>query len=110
MELILQFSSDLLYMNHSCEPTAIVDVSRWEVRAAVPIAKGCPITFFYPSTEWDMAQPFECNCGSKDCLGEISGAKYIPRQILRKYVLNQHIKQNLYDSEASHKEGDVKGI
>ena len=96
-------------MNHSCSPTAIVDVTKFEVRAAVPIAKGAPITFFYPSTEWDMAQPFKCSCGSKQCLGSISGAKRIPRHVLRKYVLNQHIKQFLYDSDESHR-SDVKGI
>jgi hypothetical protein len=94
-------------MNHSCEPTVIVDVTKWEVRAAVPIKKGTPLTFFYPSTEWDMAQPFKCSCGAKECLGTISGAKHIPRHVLRKYLLNQHIKQFLYDSAASRM-GDVK--
>jgi len=24
-----------------------------------------PVTFFYPSTEWAMDQPFNCNCGTK---------------------------------------------
>jgi hypothetical protein len=94
-------------MNHSCAPTAIVDVTKWEVRAAVPIVKGHPITFFYPSTEWEMAQPFKCQCGAEKCLGVINGAKDIPRHVLRGYVLNQHIKQALYDSEESHR-GDVK--
>ena len=23
-----------------------------------------PVTFFYPSTEWELDQPFECRCGS----------------------------------------------
>jgi hypothetical protein len=96
-------------MNHSCAPSANLDVTKMEVRAAKPIAAGKPITFFYPSTEWEMAQPFKCDCGAKECLGTISGAKHIPRQILGKYVLNQHIKQLLYDSEESHR-GDVKGI
>ena len=78
-----------------------------EVRATTLIHAGTPVTFFYPSTEWEMAQPFDCFCGSKECLGTISGAKDIPRQILRKYFLNQHIKQALYDSDESHR-GDVK--
>ena len=90
-------------MNHSCAPTAIVDTTKMEVRAAKPIMQGTPVTFFYPSTEWDMAQPFDCNCGEKECLGTVSGAKHIPRHILRKYVLNQHIKQFLYDSEETHR-------
>ena len=94
-------------MNHSCAPTAILDTTKMEVRAAKPIHAGTPVTFFYPSTEWEMAQPFECFCHSKDCLGTISGAKDIPRKDLSKYFLNQHIKQALYDSEEGHR-SDVK--
>ena len=90
-------------MNHSCAPNAILDTAKMEVCAASRIEAGTPVTFFYPSTEWDMAQPFECFCSSKDCLGLVSGAKDIPRPILSKYFLNQHIKQALYDSEETHK-------
>lgn len=39
---------------------------RWEVLAGPQgIKKGGDITFFYPSTEWDMAQGFDCSCGAK---------------------------------------------
>lgn len=39
---------------------------RWEVRAGpAGLKKGQDITFFYPSTEWDMAQGFECSCGAE---------------------------------------------
>jgi hypothetical protein len=38
---------------------------------------GEELTFFYPSTEWDMDQGFSCFCGSKACLGYISGAKHM---------------------------------
>jgi hypothetical protein len=89
-------------MNHSCGPTAIVDVTNMEVRAIQPIPKGSDITFFYPSTEWDMAQPFDCHCGAKQCLGTIQGAMHVPRPVLRQYYLNQHIKQFLYDSAETH--------
>jgi hypothetical protein len=33
-----------------------------------------PLTFFYPSTEWLLSQPFRCNCGTPSCLGTITGA------------------------------------
>jgi hypothetical protein len=36
---------------------------------------GQELTFFYPSTEWDMDQGFDCFCGSENCLGYIGGAK-----------------------------------
>ena len=61
----MEFNSDLVFMNHSCDPTAIVDVQAMEVRAAVDVSAGGELTFFYPSTEWEMEQPFQCWCGAK---------------------------------------------
>jgi hypothetical protein len=50
----VELNSDLLYMNHSCSPTAIMDLKRRAVTANKDLASGDEITFFYPSTEWDM--------------------------------------------------------
>jgi hypothetical protein len=36
---------------------------------------GEELTFFYPSTEWNMDQGFSCFCGTDSCLGYIGGAK-----------------------------------
>ena len=43
---------------------------------------GDELTFFYPSTEWDMAQGFDCFCGAKTCRGFISGAKNMKKEQL----------------------------
>ena len=81
--------NDLFYpANHSCDPNVAFDLSaedtsQWHVRALKPIKAGDPcesrdtltlsvltsvetvtVTFFYPSTQWTMAQPFDCLCGS----------------------------------------------
>jgi hypothetical protein len=56
------------------------------------------LCFFYPSTELNMAQPFLCYCGSKDCLQNIKGAKYIPSEIIGKYKLTDFIKEQLKNS------------
>jgi len=56
-----------------------------------PIAEGDELTFFYPSTEWAMAEPFECGCGAGECIGRISGAREIPLSVLGRYRLNPHI-------------------
>jgi len=32
--------------------------------AALTSVETITVTFFYPSTEWKMAQPFDCLCGS----------------------------------------------
>jgi hypothetical protein len=58
---------------------------------------GEDLSFFYPSTEWDMGKPFKCLCDApKDvCLGEISGAKAVDREVLKKYQVNPHILKML---------------
>lgn len=53
------------------------------------------VTFFYPSTEWDMDEPFQCMCGTDKCLGRIAGAKQMPRPVLDQYKLNSHILAKL---------------
>ena len=54
---------------------------------------GEDLCFFYPSTEWDCARPFECLCGaSKDvCLGWYGGAQDVSREKLEKYFINSYI-------------------
>ncbi|KAK5062502.1 hypothetical protein LTR84_004575 [Exophiala bonariae] len=103
----IELNTDFLFINHSCEPSvefhvkADADKPVIEVRAAIRkddngklkgIKKGELFTFFYPSTEWDMAQPFDCKCGTKGCLGRISGAKDMTSAMLNNYFLNEHIE------------------
>ncbi|WVR00284.1 hypothetical protein IAU59_007427 [Kwoniella sp. CBS 9459] len=112
----LELNSDLLFMNHSCDPTAELHLpshrpEEWEVRVRVRargrdqssspsesddedggIKEGEAITFFYPSTEWDMAQGFDCSCGAANCLGKIQGAKYLSvEQLEERGYVNEHI-------------------
>ena len=86
----------LQYINHSCDPTVFFDTTRMEVVCLKPLQPGDAITFFYPSTEWKMAQPFNCHCGSKNCLQTIRGAAHIAPEILEKYMLTDFIQQALH--------------
>lgn len=63
------------FMNHSCDPNALIrerevvawrDIKPWEA-----------VTIDYNTTEWEMAEPFACHCGSLGCLGKIQGFKYL---------------------------------
>jgi hypothetical protein len=83
----------IAYMNHSCQPTSIVQAQELGVRAAVDLKAGDEITFFYPSTEWDMVRPFDCLCGARDCIGFVAGAQYLSIDILRRYFINSHIQE-----------------
>ncbi|KAI9368042.1 hypothetical protein BJX61DRAFT_546917 [Aspergillus egyptiacus] len=94
----IELNSDLVYCNHSCQPTLVFDMTRFEVRVVDdrPLAVGDELTFFYPSTEWTMVQPFQCQCGmGSSCLGMISGSRDIEPALLQKYWLNEHVARLL---------------
>ena len=101
----IELNSDLVFINHSCDPSLIFDMRKFEVRVVDDRALevGDPLTFFYPSTEWDMTQPFECKCGAPrgKCKAWIDGAAKMSREELDKYWLNDHIAELLADSAAT---------
>nr|AUN35597.1 hypothetical protein [uncultured bacterium] len=85
----------LQYANHSCNPNIFFDTTTMEVIALRDIEPSEELCFFYPSTELDMAQPFICYCGSKDCLQNIRGAVHIPADVLGRYKLTDFIREQL---------------
>ncbi|GAA5983405.1 hypothetical protein JCM11641_007838 [Rhodosporidiobolus odoratus] len=105
----IELNSDLLFVNHSCDPNVVFDVNgreaevgeqddatgrwdgRWRVRAVRDIAVGDILTFAYFSTEWDMDQAFSCLCGTDACLDLIKGAKDMDKEVLDRYFANDHI-------------------
>ncbi|KAI8959451.1 hypothetical protein F5Y11DRAFT_303266 [Daldinia sp. FL1419] len=96
----LDLNSDLLYINHSCEPSLIFDTASMNVIAGPNgLEPGEELTFFYPSTEWDMAQSFDCLCGKPTCRGRISGAKDMLKNQLEGVWLNGHILQLLEERD-----------
>jgi hypothetical protein len=84
--------------NHSCNPNAFFDTSKKQFVCIKPIKKGEEFTFFYPSAEWEMDQSFNCNCGEKNCIGTIKGAKYLPKNVLKKYQFTDFIQRKLMDN------------
>jgi SET domain len=85
----------LRFINHGCDPNVSFDVERWSLVALSPIAPRDELTFFYPSTEWTMASPFDCACQSARCLRKIAGASQAPARALTGHVLAPHIKRLL---------------
>ena len=83
----------LQYINHSCAPNVFFDTTAMQLVCLSALQPGDEMTFFYPSTEWDMAQPFVCNCGSNACLQLINGASHLSVETLRHYRLTDFIKE-----------------
>lgn len=90
----VELNSDLLYLNHSCDPSTYLDVTQRAIVALKDIKTGDELSFFYPSTEWDLgklllldsyfsqiltfldffkAQAFDCWCGSTKVIHDIFG-------------------------------------
>jgi hypothetical protein len=90
-EHILLTPPFLEYINNSCDPNVVFDTDTRLVTAVRVIEPGEEIMFFYPSTEWRLASPFECQCGSTRCLGRIAGASTLDPVVLQSYQLAPHI-------------------
>ncbi len=88
----------LQYTNHSCDPNVFFDTANMQLTCLQPLRPGDEMRFFYPSTEWDMAQPFVCNCGSSNCLQLINGAAGLSDATLSNYRLTDFIIEQLKNS------------
>ncbi len=85
----------LQYINHGCDPNVFFDTTTMQLVCIKPIQPGDELRFFYPSAEWEMAQPFVCNCGSNNCLRLINGAAHLNAETLGKYRLTDFILQQI---------------
>jgi len=81
--------------NHSCDPNCFFETTGRQLVAIRNIRPGEELTFFYPSTEWEMDRTFQCTCGSDQCLGVISGARYLSSEQRRKYKFTDFITQKI---------------
>ncbi|KAG0226182.1 hypothetical protein B0O80DRAFT_437336 [Mortierella sp. GBAus27b] len=89
----IELNSDLVYMNHSCDPTVILNMDDRIVVAAADLKEGDNMTFFYPCSEWEMTQPFPCWCGAKQCVKNIRGAKFLTEEQLSHQFTAKHIQE-----------------
>jgi len=87
------FIGKLSYLNHSCNPNVLLDTEQMLMIANSNIKKGEELSFFYPSTEWEMKEPFTCLCGSVNCIKFVAGARFLSQSLLGNYYLNKHIRE-----------------
>ncbi|KAF9421789.1 hypothetical protein BGZ76_003934 [Entomortierella beljakovae] len=97
----IELNSDLVFMNHSCNPTVNLDTDTMTVVAVVDLKEGDNMTFFYPSSEWDMDQPFPCWCGAELCVKNIQGAKHLSKDVMARYFVTKHIQDLLNERESA---------
>ncbi len=77
-----------MLLSHSCAPNTRFCSEQLGIFALAPIRTGEEFTFNYLCTEWDMAAPFECRCGSESCYRVINGFRYLSREAQRRLEPN----------------------
>lgn len=84
-------------LNHSCDPNVILDTENLQMVARREIEEGEELSFFYPSTEWEMDAPFICLCGASNCIHVVAGARFLPLSTLENHYLNKHIREMMIE-------------
>jgi uncharacterized membrane protein YeiB len=74
---ISEHASPWKYLNHGCDPNVAIDVPRRVIVARRPITAGEELRFDYNTTEWELAEPFVCNCGAPTCVGVAMGFAHL---------------------------------
>lgn len=77
LDPISERTSPWSYLNHGCDPNVAIDVQRRAIVARRPIAAGDELRFDYHTTEWALAEPFVCNCGTPACVGVTMGFAHL---------------------------------
>jgi len=81
----------LRYTNHSCDPNVFFDTEKKQLIALARIETNDELCFFYPSTEWSMATPFDCACRSENCMRVVAGARILSEEQRAGHLFNHHI-------------------
>ena len=84
-------------LNHSCDPNVILDTDNLQMIARRDIEQGEELSFFYPSTEWEMDAPFICLCGASNCIHVVAGARFLSLSTLENHYLNKHIREMMIE-------------
>ena len=84
-------------LNHSCDPNVLLDTENLQMIGRRDIAEGEELSFFYPSTEWEMDAPFICLCGASNCIHVVAGARFLPLSTLENHYLNRHIREMMIE-------------
>ena len=89
-------TSAFRFINHSCSPNSYFDIPNRSLIALKDIEVNEELVYHYCTTEFEMASPFKCLCGTTDCLIEIRGFRYLPDKMKKELfpLLARHLKKN----------------
>jgi hypothetical protein len=65
------------FVNHSCDPSALIEWSDLSLVAKREILPGEQVTYDYMTSDWDGEDPFHCQCGAEQCRESIRGFRHL---------------------------------
>lgn len=74
-----------LYINHSCEPNAVITGTKTLV-ALADIPKGREIYMDYSITDPDLFWEIKCSCGAKTCRKIIRSIHSVPTEVFKAHM------------------------
>lgn len=99
------------FLNHSCRPNLALDPESRQFVALELIPAGEQLTFNYLTTEWEMAEAFDCACGHENCFRVIAGFKNLDdsaKERLLEDVL-PHIRKLHEGARVDRQQGTTNG-
>lgn len=100
-ENVHQLATDLTafenFINHSCDPTAMIDWDSLTLVAKRDIVTGQQITYDYVTSDWGGEDPFECSCGAYNCRKSINGVQSLSIEEQRRIIqfVSPYIRKKL---------------
>ncbi|EKG03260.1 hypothetical protein TCSYLVIO_005710 [Trypanosoma cruzi] len=80
----LLFADGAHCLAHSCDPNTRLSIDASNGTASCfamrDIEPGEIVSFNYLTSEWDMASPFKCGCGSASCFSTIKGFRHLDEE------------------------------
>ncbi|RNF19245.1 methyltransferase [Trypanosoma conorhini] len=80
----LLFADGAQCLAHSCNPNTrlVIDAANGKAMCVAmrDIEPEEIVSFNYLTSEWDMASPFKCGCGSASCFGMIKGFRHLDEE------------------------------
>lgn len=83
-----EVSSLIKYTSHACVPNSAFQFGSepWKLVALKDISERQLITYDYETTEYISSDPFDCQCKTSGCRGQMKGFFYLDESVKEKFI------------------------
>ena len=83
------------FINHACQPNCRIDFADLSLVTIRDVGPEEELTINYCASEYDIAEPFSCHCGSPNCYGVVKGFAFLDdsEKDALEYLLSPYLKR-----------------